>query len=118
MTFDKNVFRFWRDQKRMTLEEVGRAVGASKQTVQKWEAGTVVPRRAKIQAIAKLFNISVYDISDLPPEPEFYSRSAALEAAMQDPMFEIVIKSWDRLSGGDKGELIEFIQKKLGASKK
>lgn len=118
MKFENKVLRFWREQRRMTMEDVGKAVGASKQTVSKWEAGTVIPRRGKIEALAKLFGISVYDISDLPPEPELYRRSAALEAALNDPMFEIVIRSWNRLSAASKGELIEFIQSKLGASKK
>ena len=113
MKFDNNVFRFWREQKKITLEEVGRIVGASKQTVSKWEKGTVIPRAAKIRAIAKMFDISVYDISDLPPEPDVISRTARLEAALKDPMFDIVIRSWDMLSSGSKGEVIAFIQQKL-----
>ena len=117
MKFDNRVFSFWREQKRITQEEVGRAVGASKQTVSKWEAGTVVPRAAKIRAIAKLFGISVYDISDLPPEPDVISRTTRLESALKDPMFEIVIRTWDSLTAGSKGELIAFIQSKLAEQK-
>ena len=113
MKFDNKVFRFWREQRRMTLEEVGRAVGASKPTVSKWENGTVVPRPAKIRAIAKLFNISVYDISDLPPEPEMVSRSAILEATLQDPMFDIVLRAWCKLTAADKGEVVEFVTNKI-----
>ena len=117
MKFDHQVFKFWREQRRLTLEEVGNAVGASKQTVSKWEAGRVTPREAKIRAIAKLFGISVYDISDLPPEPEMVNRSARLLAALEDPMFDIVIRAWDQLSGADKGELIEFIQARIHSKK-
>lgn len=113
MKFEYKVFRFWREQRRMTLEEVGKAVGASKQTVSKWESGLVVPRAAKIRAIAKLFNISVYDISDLPPEPEIISRSEVLESTFQDPMFDIVVRSWGKLSAAAKGEVIEFITQKI-----
>lgn len=113
MKFDNKVFRFWREQRRMTLEEIGKAVGASKQTVQKWEAGTVVPRAAKIRAIAKLFNISVYDISDLPPEPEIVSRSEMLENIFKDPMFDIVLRAWSKLSAADKGEVVEFVTNKI-----
>lgn len=117
MKFDNRVFAFWREQKKMTLEEVGKAVGASKQTVSKWEKGNVTPRSNKVRAIAKLFGISVYDISDLPPEPEIISRSARLDAALKDPMFEIVLRNWDMLTAGTKGELIEFILKKLEEQK-
>ena len=113
MKFDYRVFKFWREQRKMTQEEVGRAVGASKQTVSKWESGSVVPRESKIRAVANLFGISVYDISDLPPEPEIVNRSNRLMKALEDPMFEIVIRAWDQLSGANKGELIEFIQSKL-----
>lgn len=117
MKFDHQVFKFWREQRKMTLDAVGKAVGASKQTVSKWESGDVTPRAPKIRAIAKLFGISVYDISDLPPEPEMVNRSARLLAALEDPMFEIVIRAWDQLSGADKGELIEFIQQKIKKTK-
>jgi len=113
MKFDHRVFSFWRERKKLTLEDVGKAVGVSKQTVQKWESGNVTPRKGKIKAIAELFGISVYDISDLPPEPEILNRSAQLEAALKDPMFELVLRSWDVLTAGSKGELIEFMQKKL-----
>lgn len=113
MKFDANIFKFWRTERRMTLEEVGKIVGASKQTVSKWEAGLVIPREAKIRAIAKLFNISVYDISDLPPEPEYLSRTAAIQSALDDPMFGIVVQLWGNLTAADKGEVIEFMQQKL-----
>ena len=113
MKFEHKVFRFWREQRRMTLEEVGKAVGASKQTVSKWEAGQVVPRAAKVRAIAKLFNISVYDISDLPPEPEYLNKTALLDAALRDPMFDIVVQFWGKLTAADKGELIEFVSQKI-----
>ena len=33
MKFDHKVFRFWREQRRMTLEECAKAVGASKASV-------------------------------------------------------------------------------------
>lgn len=113
MKFESNVFKFWRTERRMTLEEVGKAVGASKQTVSKWESGQVVPREAKIRAIAKLFNISVYDISDLAPEPEYLSRTSLIQSALDDPMFGIVVQSWNNLTAADKGEVIEFIHLKL-----
>lgn len=110
MKFDYNIFRFWREHYKLTLEEVGKKVGVSKANVQKWEAGKVIPRRSKIYAISKLFNIDPYDISDIPPEPEISSKTEKLTEALQDPMFEIVLNSWDKLSGSDKGTLIETIQ--------
>ncbi|MBE6363426.1 MAG: helix-turn-helix transcriptional regulator [Lentisphaerae bacterium] len=117
MKFDHKVFRFWREQRRLTLEECAKAVGASKASVSKWEAGTVIPRPAKIRAIAKLFNISVYDISDLPPEPEIISRTEMLEETFQDPMFDIIVRAWSKLTAADKGEVVEFISNKIKAQK-
>lgn len=114
MKFNYKIFAFWREKRKMTLEEVGNAVGVSKQTVQKWEAGQVVPRRGKIMAISKLFNIPTYDISDLAIDiEEPNSQRMRLDEALSDPMFEIVMRDWRRLSAADKGELIDFMQKKL-----
>ena len=52
----------------MTLEDVGKAIGVTKPTVQKWEAGKVTPRPERVQQLAELFNCSVQDLSDLKPE--------------------------------------------------
>lgn len=106
MKFNEKVFFFYRERRKMTLREVGEAIGVSKQTVQKWEAGKVVPRKGHVQAVAKLFGISVYDISDLPPEDEIAGKTEKLQVALSDPMFEIVVNNWGFLTAADKGEVI------------
>jgi transcriptional regulator with XRE-family HTH domain len=68
MKFYSSIFKMFRESKRYTLEDVGKLVNVSKQTVQKWEAGKVTPRPEKIYRIAELFGCSVQDISDLKPE--------------------------------------------------
>jgi len=106
MKFNEKVFFFYRERRKMTLREVGEAIGVSRQTVQKWEAGKVIPRKGHVQAVAKLFGISVYDISDLPPEEEIASKTEKLQTALSDPMFEIVVNNWGFLTAADKGEII------------
>ena len=68
MLFYNDLFRKFRESKCLTLEEIGRRVGVSKQTVQKWEAGLANPRPSNVYALAKVLDISVIDISDLRPE--------------------------------------------------
>ena len=62
MKFEHKVFRFWREQRRMTLEEVGKAVGASKQTVSKWELGDSTPDMDKLVALGELFEFSLDEL--------------------------------------------------------
>jgi len=109
MKFNEKVFFFYRERRKMTLQDVGKAIGVSKQTVQKWEAGKVIPRKGHLQAVAKLFGISVYDISDLPPEEEISHKTEKLQSALADPMFEIIINNWKFLTAADKGEIIADI---------
>ena len=68
MLFYNDLFKKFRESKCYTLEEIGRRVGVSKQTVQKWEAGIANPRPSNVYALAKVLDISVIDISDLRPE--------------------------------------------------
>ena len=68
MLFYNELFKTFRESKCMTLEEIGRRVGVSKPTVQKWESGTAKPRPANVYALAKVLGISAVDISDLRPE--------------------------------------------------
>lgn len=106
MKFNEKVFFFYRERRKMTLRDIGEAIGVSKQTVQKWEAGKVIPRKGHVRAVAKLFGISVYDISDLPPEEEISHKTEKLQVALSDPMFEIVVNNWGFLTAADKGEII------------
>lgn len=68
MQFYNDLFKIYRESKCLTLEEIGKRVGVTKPTVQKWESGAAKPRPQKVYALAKVLGISVVDISDLRPE--------------------------------------------------
>lgn len=68
MLFYNDLFKKFRESKCFTLEEIGKQIGVSKQTVQKWEAGIANPRPSNVYALAKVLGISAVDISDLRPE--------------------------------------------------
>ncbi len=68
MLFYNDLFKKFRESKCFTLEEIGKRIGVSKQTVQKWEAGIANPRPSNVYALAKVLEISAVDISDLRPE--------------------------------------------------
>nr|DAQ66271.1 MAG TPA: helix-turn-helix domain protein [Caudoviricetes sp.] len=68
MLFYNDLFKKFRESKCFTLEEIGKRIGVSKQTVQKWEAGIANPRPSNVYALAKILEISAVDISDLRPE--------------------------------------------------
>ena len=68
MLFYNDLFKKFRESKCFTLEEIGKQIGVSKQTVQKWEAGIANPRPSNVYALAKILGISAVDISDLRPE--------------------------------------------------
>lgn len=54
-----NIIKSRRLELSLTLEEVGKAVGVSKSTVQKWENGFISNmKRDKISALAKILNIN------------------------------------------------------------
>lgn len=55
----ENIIKNRRLELNLTLEEVGKAVGVSKSTVQKWENGFISNmKRDKISALAKILNIN------------------------------------------------------------
>lgn len=68
MLFYNDLFKKSREHKCLTLEEIGKRIGVSKQTVHKWESGKIKPRPANVYALAKVLGISAVDISDLRPE--------------------------------------------------
>lgn len=58
-----------RIEKKMTLEELGEAVGVGKSTVRKWENGIIKNiRRDKIALLAKALDISPLTLLDVPDE--------------------------------------------------
>lgn len=64
MIFNKKQFQLLREQQGLTLEEVAKACGVSKQTVQKWEKSkSLQPRPAKIPLLAQLLRCKESDIA-------------------------------------------------------
>ena len=84
MDFYYNNFKSFRESKGLTHEEVGKLLGISKQAIQAWESGKNKPRTSNVKKIAKLFNCSVIDISDLQPEKELLSNIEDLEINDED----------------------------------
>ena len=70
---------------KLTLEDIGNAVGVSKSTVQRWESGQITNmRRDKIDALAKVLGLSplmFVDHSAPSPEPDRPSYYADPETA-------------------------------------
>ena len=74
-----------REQKDMTLEELGNAVGVGKSTVRKWENGMIANmRRDKIAKVAAALDVSPAYLMGWKEEPK--ENPALLELAKQmDP---------------------------------
>ena len=66
----KDILRTKRTEHKLTLEEIGNAVGVSKATVKRWESGEIKNlRRDKIAKLAKILEVSPsLLIGDMPEE--------------------------------------------------
>ena len=84
MLFYNELFKSYRQSRCLTLEEIGHRIGVSKQTVQKWETGSVKPRPDKVYALAEILNLSVVDISDLKPEKWLIDECNRNESGFED----------------------------------
>lgn len=113
MKFYNTLLKNFRQGRGLTLDEVGRSIGISKQTVAKWESGQVVPRPANVHALANLFHISVADISDLKPEKWITDRPDVI--IPEDHAFEEVLKAWPKLSNSERLKVaalaVELVEK-------
>lgn len=65
--FKENLVQL-RKLKRMTQEDIAGALGVSRQSVAKWEAGDSVPDLDKCKALADLFGVSLDDLANYEPE--------------------------------------------------
>ena len=54
--------RFLRSQHKLTQEEVAERIGVTRQAVAKWESGDSLPDIVNCQALADLYNVSLYDL--------------------------------------------------------
>ncbi len=73
---------------KLTLEDIGNAVGVSKSTVQRWESGQITNmRRDKIDALAKVLGLSPLMFVDHsapskePDSPSYYADPETAEVA-------------------------------------
>lgn len=57
-----------RKRKKITAEELAMKMGMSRMTLGAWENARRIPSEAKIRMLAKILDISVSEISDLPPD--------------------------------------------------
>lgn len=89
MLFYNDLFKTYRESKCLTLEEIGKRVGVTKPTVQKWESGAAKPRPQKVYALAKVLGISAVDISDLRPEKWLTDPAEHEEPAASPEQIEI-----------------------------
>lgn len=102
----------------LTQEELGNSIGAIKQTVNKYENGTItnIPTE-KIEAMARVFGVSEAfimgwekdDEDDIPKEYE-----AILEYFKKNPELKSLFKIADDLSPEDIDFLIEMAKKMKG----
>ena len=66
-----NIIKNRRLKLNITLDEVGKAVGVSKSTVQRWESGQITNmRRDRIDALSKILDLSPLIFVDKDSEPE------------------------------------------------
>lgn len=69
MLFYADLARQFREEARLTQEEVGKALGVSSQAVGFWERGENKPLPGNVRRLAKLYGCIVSDISDIAPSP-------------------------------------------------
>ena len=66
-----NIIKNRRLKLNITLDEVGKAVGVSKSTVQRWESGQITNmRRDRIDALSKILYLSPLIFVDKVADPE------------------------------------------------
>lgn len=109
----------------LTLEEVGRAVGVGKSTVQRWESGMIKNMgRDKIALLAKVLQISPIEIVPLDgvmpwdAAADFLDQTIVmmpnaedqhlLEALHQDPKLRILFDRVMNMSNEDKEKMFQI----------
>jgi len=108
----------------LTLEDVGKAVGVGRSTVQRWESGLIKNMgRDKIALLAKVLQISpvkivpvFIEISDEKPEPprEKTQDEERLEALHQDPRLCLLFDRSRKMSASDIEFMLQMADRILG----
>lgn len=98
-----------RKELKLTLEDVGNAVGVGKSTVKKWETGYIANmRRDKISLLAKVLQMSPSEFvdNDEPYEPSNISYIIGNKNMYQIPVFESVSAGFGAYASND---IIDYI---------
>lgn len=115
MTIGENIHRI-RTSKGLTLEEVGKACKVGRQTIHKYENGTVknIPKD-KIEAMAKLFKVSPIEIIGWTENPlDALIEQITHEYTLQDKLAE----ETEDFSDEELALVIEYAQFIRGRRKK
>lgn len=113
MGINENIKRL-RHEKDLTLEELGRAVGVSKQTIQKYERGqiTTIPYD-KIVLLAKALGVTPADLMGWENSTdEYYLEDEAREAAEwlhRNPQYRVLFDAVRKVSAED----IDFVRQMI-----
>ena len=73
----------WRKQNEVSQEDFADMVGVTRQTVLKWEAGTVIPKSEKLQQISEIIGIGLEQLISEPnkePAVEVVATEAPIES--------------------------------------
>lgn len=98
----------------LTLEEVGRAVGVGRSTVQRWESGLI--KNMGRDKIAALANILQMNAVELVPSPALPWEQAAEKAGLYDSISGEDHDRLEALHQNPKLRLLFDLQKKLSDS--
>lgn len=102
-----------RKKRGMTLEEVGNAVGVSKSTVRKWEAGGIANlRRDKIVPLAKALGTTPqYLMGWEEPEEQHDDIEEYLDLLHKDPRYRVLLSSSSKLDSDTLDNFVKLIEK-------
>lgn len=59
---EKKSLKELRKEKKMTLTEVAIIISVAPQTIKNWEDGVTKPNIGKLQELASLYNVEIYEI--------------------------------------------------------
>jgi transcriptional regulator with XRE-family HTH domain len=118
MLFYGEKLKKYRESKKLTQQELGDKVQRTRQSIDNYERGENKPTPEIAYAIRRVLGCSIYDISDLNPEPDDPALKNDFKKVGNHPVDDILYKEWEILSTENKYKVLGFIEtlKKDGAS--